>query len=1434
MQVSRLLGVVTGVVLATSATAENILPGYIGGQLLASPPPGIGVNVRDGKVDLSFDGGNRKLVFKIPIPRDWAALRMSMRMSTRDVAVGRDPAWQYARMQMLFTDDAGKRMGDWPVMFGATGTTNMNCAYEYAIPPGTTFLDLQPGNHGVSGSVTFENVVFEPVPRVYRQAMLEDAPPPVADTPGRLFSLDDAWRLTTPNRERVCLNGLWQFRPVLPDEDPSRLPPDRTGWGYYKVPGSWGRSQDYILSPAMKAAMTNLNSAWYRRTLTFPAAWQGRRLALSADLIQSCAKVYVDGQDAGDFYFPGGELDITRFAKPGQPQTLAILVSAKAEDNRLFMAPGRLIGGSPTMENRGIAGDLYVDACSPTAAVSDVHMITAVSRKEITFDTGFAGPVPPGTYRLRARVFEGDLARYRTGKAPLVREFDSGPFDAQRIKDGRFAWTQPWADPKLWDTDTPGNMYTACITLGDADGRAIDDFLPQDFGFREIAIAGRNLMLNGTPLHLRAVVADTCVNAALASDAQVALLVDRARAMGANFAIGHNYNINPGTLCYYDAFHRVTSRMGFLTSCSLPHAGDFGWKLHEKARHDNYSRIAEQVIRRVQNIPGMILYVADHNALGFAANKDPAKIGMGFRPERRPDGTLDKSNYRYQGEINESIARRLDPSRPMYHHESGSMAQMFTINCYLNWAPRQERDDWLETWEQQGVQPVMFVEWGVPHVASWSSYRGPDFIWSARPVQCLWLNEYNAAILGEEAYRQAPVKVSLAQAHEANVKGNRGVHFGSLCGFIASSDDGRRVREYMLERNIPAMRARGISGLLPWDFDSFQRETGKGTRQPNPNAYRNLKQPGLVPDYLPGTGAYLYNPGATFEIPPDGRMLQRYFGDAVGFLAGRPGDFTEHGHAFAPGETVEKSLVMVNDSRRPAEVRWSWSVLGSHLSGQGTATIGAGERTEVPIAFKIPDHAAGRLALASSIAFPNGTRFDDTLDISIVPRRTARLGGVAVGLHDPEGTTRSLLDKLGIAAKPVAADGDLEGIGLLVIGRNALTSLPFAVSARVNAGLKLLLMEQGAATLNRLGLRAQEYGLREAFANDAAFAGEDRDLSDWRGRSTLLPPFLRASSGNTWAAPSYEWEGFKCDRVWRCGNRGTVCSVMPEKPCIGDWLPLYQGGFDLQYAPLMEFREGQAIVMLSQLDLAGRTEDDPRGLDLLARALERLAAAAPRPALPVIYAGSKDGAALLDALRVAYTAYAGGPVPSKAILVLGTGATVVPEFAAALRDGARLLALGLDTASLRQAIPEGLPELTPAAQAPNRKWYADRAAGLGAGLFAGVSSADANWREGMVFDAFPSNSVGGLALQHVACGKGEAVICQLPPWAFDAREFYNRTTVRRSTFLVARLLGNLGAGFRSGFVAGLDASKAGASGPAPRFYADTPDKGDNPYRYYAW
>lgn len=1407
-------------------SVEPLSPPEKSSNLVASPafamlksgkmPAGMSLAVDGDQVDLTIEGANRQWNISLPVEPGVKFIRLTTRMRATDLEVGAE-GWQDGRLALRFRNKNHKEVGEWPSVFCARGTTGwLECDRLYPVPEGATEFTLGPANFGKSGKIEFFGLRVQGISSIDNLDL--DVPPPDGSKPETLGSLEGAWRESTPTRERVSLNGLWEFRPLFPGEQPGAIPPKGSGWGYFKVPGAWptqGNGMRFYVSPLVLPKLTHqdLNSAWYRRTFRVPSSWQGKKIVLSADLIQSCAKVFVDGKDAGEFYYPGGDVDLTGKLIPGREQTLAILVSAKPEESSNFMAPGRLIALKSALANRGITSDLYLEARPETHAVSDVHVITSVKDKKISFDTGFSA-LPAGEYQLQADVLDA-------GK--IVKQFVSKPFRSEGKIGLRHTFSGSWSDPKLWDTDTPHNLYVANVKLLSGDGKKIlDQFLPQEFGFREFLINGRDFYLNGKKLYLRMLVTKTPQESDFGSDFWIEHLVNSARGFGANFLIGWNYSFAPGIFSYPDGFHKGTSKRGMLTSLTLPHVKDFKPNLDDPVQAEAYRRQAEHLIRRYQNVPGVVMLVMNHNAMGYMGDQNPLRIGTSYRPEdAQQPGAMPN---RIQARKAEAIAKSLDNTRPVYHHESGNLGDVYTLNCYLNWSPRQERSDWLENWEKNGTMPLMFVEWGLPHVASWSSFRGPSFIWSSTVLQCLWFNEYNAAILGEEAYRAEEAKEKQYTVEEKMIKGNRATSFHRIGGngSLNRIEDVNKVRAYYAERNFRDLRWRGISGLLPWDqFLCWSWLGGKGATGDNPQRFADLKRPGLVPDRLTGRGEYINNPFAEYRLNTTGKAIAANFGEFLGWLGGASGDITENGHNFRAGETVRKSLALINDSRRDAEVRWSWQVPALKLSKSGAVKLVPGERATVPVEFQIPAGTQGEIVLDASIEFPGSKRFEDRLAFQVIPRSPVKIAA-KVGVFDPEGKAKTMLKNIGVNFRTISKDADLDGIELLVVGRGALAENPLQLSKRLENGLKLFVLEQPLTVFDRLGIRGNEQGYREIFSLSPEFS----DMRDWRGSATLLPGYFPPPPYEI-SNPRWRWNGFDHNRVWRAGNRGSITEVVIEKPSIGNWLPLLQAGFDLQYAPLLEFTEGKGRIMFCQAAVSGRSQNEPEAEELFRKALVRLDRARPAVSREVFYAGSKEGADLLASLRIAFKPYE-GKLPAQALLVIGPG-TSVSNLTDAVKRGCRILALGLSGKELELAMPGAF-------QFESGDFYSDLVNGLREQPeFAGISNADLHWRGKIKFDAFKDNKFGrNLAIRND--GKGCFVALQLPPWKFDAKEFYYRTTRRRAAFLCSRLLANLGAKADTGLYALFDGIQGNSHFELPneRWIGKAdPDKKGRDQKWYA-
>ena len=1349
------------------------------------PPLGRGTSIHDGV--LVCDGPRAATGASLELKPEWGKLKLSTSMRVTDLVSG-DNSWENGRLTMQFVDAAGKMVGDWPDVFGFAGTADWTpCERIYRIPEGAARLNVGLCNLGKSGKVFFKPVSI----KVHAARLTEpcDAPLPEG-APADSESLAGAERVKTKTQERICLNGLWKFRPVMTNDVPNAIPASGDCWGWIKVPAPWAYQwereravQAIHFSPWIEEklpAARTFDEGWYKRTFALPANWQGRRVLLDFKMLHTHAEIFCNGKPAGELWFPGGELDVTDALPAAGEVEFAFKVSARPLNlvSASFSAPDRVEKTKASVKFRGITGDLFLTAVPKAQRLADVQIVTSVKDHTISFAADTVG-LGAGPYRLTAEIAGCGEKRF----------FTSG--DLRPDTNGVLRFSTLWRNPKLWDLHTPENRYAAQLTLADAKGKPLDALVPVEFGFREFEIRGRDFYLNGTPVHLRAL-HNTTVNstADAACESSALEMCRRVKEYGFNFLILGNYDFEPGSVSYLDGFLNACDRSGVLSSFSMPHIKEYDMDLNKPEVAAQYEALCRKLARLVRNRPSVILYAANHNATGYFGDQNPLKIDGVFD---MPADSGKKNAWwewsRKQAMISDDLIKQADPARPVYHHQSGNLGDLHTVNIYLNWAPIQERSDWLYHWSTNGVKPVFFVEWGLPHISSWSSHRGPGFIWRCKAFQSLWVSEYAAQFRGDAAYEATP-EAYAALAHEEKLWA-RGQPFAwselnrPLHG-LANNYHG--IQALFASDNWRSFRAHGLSAGLPWDQGVMWTRVKDPAVLPVAKPFDGLKQPGIRPDNLKPDDQYIFDTGPADAFAPSvvGNVFLRWNQPDCAFIGGPLEAFTDKQHHYRAGETLRKSLVIVNDRRTSNRVKWRVRLTdgaAEYADLSGRITVEPGSQRRVPVEFALPAKP-GTYTLEARFVFEGDVRQSDSLALRIyqapdpVPAKFK--------LYDPKGLTRAELERLGVTCESVGRDFACGEGETLLIGRE---SLDAAVWARMKESKgKILLFEQSAKALYEIaGLRINERGGRlffPAFKHPATAGLDADDFRDWAGASTLLAPFLTDIDPVEFRDPGWKWCGGWSTRVWRCGNRGSVCSVPIEIPCNGDWRPLLRGEFDLQYSPLLEYIHGNGRWVFSQLDFSGRGAADPAGDLVIARLLNYLAGAQPEPRHPVKAVGEQAkklcaqiGVRMAETSPIVFASEAADVKGAKAVVWAG----LPGSGAATNRFFARM-----------EEIPAELN---------------------------GLCNADWAWHGSVTFSP-ATEGVGHDALRILRKGSDSVAIqWQVPPWALDAEKRpYLRSSLRRANCLFSRMMANLGAEFDF---------------PA-NWYADKPETNDNPYRYYRW
>ncbi len=1270
---------------------------------------------------------------------------------------------------------------------------------------------------------------------------LQDAAP-LPDGVKPVWDLAKAYRETTATREKICINGLWMWQPGTLND--GQLP---TGtWGYFKAPGPWpanieGRNENQYLfaHPAWKdIPLQDLKTSWYQRQINIPKDWRGRRLALLIEYLYSNAEIFIDGRKAGELWFPSGELDVSPFCKAGGTHLVTMKVSARPLKDVITAYSdsnmARQVEG--TVARRGLCGDLYLLSTPAAARIAHVGIETSVRRSEIAINVDLLDLEPQKKYKLRAVITDGDKK---------VAEFTGEPFAGDNLPGKRKTLTSAWKPEKLWDIHTPHHIYQAGVSLVDAAGTLVDEAVATRFGFRDFRIDGRDFYLNGSRIWLSCVPLDNGQSGvAMASYEEARESLLRLKSTGINFVYTHNYGCEPGSHLSFAEILRAADDAGILVALSQPHFSHYEWGQPDADLTNGYAHHASFYTRVAGNHPSVVFYSTSHNATGYAQDMNPEMIdGVSRADSQWSQNNVEKALRA------ETIIRKLDPNRVVYHHSSGNLGAMYTCNFYANWVPVQEMNEWFGHWSEASKKPAMLVEFSTPFTWDYGMYRGwykgvREFGGAKVPWE-FCLAEWNAQFIGDKAY-------AISEYEKANLRWeSERFRAGDVWG---RSDYPYPFDSVLLEErnevfakhfaaNWRAFRTWGVSAVnAMWHYTLYWR-LREGVRK-GPRVFKtdwdNLQRPGLSPDIVHEQRERMdmgYE-RADWEPTVAAKAIMDNHGALTAYLAGKPDAFTDKSHILHPGQRLEKQLVVINNSRENIECECTWSLnLPQKVNGRKFIKLSTGNQERVALAFDLPANvASGEYELRADFMFSNGKTFTDSLFIDILPTLARDKFNANVAVFDPRGETSQLLKDLGIDYTSVDHEYNPEGTDLLIIGKGAL-SLDGAAPdvSSVRKGLRVIVFEQAAPVLEqRFGFRVQAYGLRQVYKrvpDHPVLKGLGQEhFHDWNGSATLLPP--RREGG-----PEFKWCDLPVTRVWRCGNRGSVASVLIEKPVCGNFLPLLDGGYSLQYSPLMEYREGKGMVIFCQVDVTGRTEVDPAAERLAANILSYARDWKPTVNREAVYLGDPMGRRHLQRSTISVSDNEGERLGRNHVMIAGPGSgKQLSSNGIAIRKwlqtGGHMVAIGLDQADISGIFPY--------VSIKNSEHIASSFEPYGmASLLAGISPADVHNRAPREIPLVASGAqiVGNGMLAKLQ--DANVVFNQLIPWELDySREQHNvKQTFRRWSFLLNRLLGNMGVSnacpILERFGQPVNAAK-NEKRWLTGLYLDDPEEWDDPYRFFRW
>ncbi len=384
-----------------------------------------------------------------------------------------------------------------------------------------------------------------------------------------------------PTRERVSLDGVWDFR--LEREE---------NWRAIQVPGVWQAQFDDLRETQ--------GVTWYRRNFTLPRSFRDRHIVIGFGAINYLAEVYVNGRLIRSH--EGGYLAFEAVLAPEllwEDNLLEVKVTLPSNDRAEF--PDHPFQEIPHGKQSwygpmgGIWQSVWLEARN-AEHFKAVQLRADLTTGEILAEISVSAAAAERA--LRCTVFGPDgreVAQRRYQRAGEV----SGHAKLKVDK------------PLAWSPDHP-NLYRLVIELGR--GGDLLDTMSLNFGFRTIETKDGRFLLNGQPLYMRCALDQDYYPEGLYTLPNLEYLEDqmkKAKQLGLNTIRCHIKVPDP---VYYD----VCDRLGLLVWTEFPNFERFSDKAAERARHT-----AEGIIARDGHHPSIIAWTIINEDWGTRLTENP-------------------------------------------------------------------------------------------------------------------------------------------------------------------------------------------------------------------------------------------------------------------------------------------------------------------------------------------------------------------------------------------------------------------------------------------------------------------------------------------------------------------------------------------------------------------------------------------------------------------------------------------------------------------------------------------------------------------------------------------------------------------------------------------------------------------------------------------
>ena len=284
----------------------------------------------------------------------------------------------------------------------------------------------------------------------------------------------------------LCLNGEWQFEIDPGDSGLERGLLQRELRERISVP--------FCPESALSGVQHSdfMQAVWYRKLVTLPQGWAGRRVLLHFQAVDYDATVWVNGQEVGRHRggFSPFSCDLHGVAAPGECATIVL----RARDDPRGLQPrgkqSQEFGNHGCMYTRttGIWQSVWLEPV-PEVALKRPRLTPNLAAGSLRLDQALTRNAPGTQLRATLSDQSGIVC-----SVTCAADADLSPSLTLEIPRDR---------RRCWSVDDP-HLYDVSIELLDSFGKVIDR-AKSYAGLRSVTLDGPVIKINGTPLFQRLV-----------------------------------------------------------------------------------------------------------------------------------------------------------------------------------------------------------------------------------------------------------------------------------------------------------------------------------------------------------------------------------------------------------------------------------------------------------------------------------------------------------------------------------------------------------------------------------------------------------------------------------------------------------------------------------------------------------------------------------------------------------------------------------------------------------------------------------------------------------------------------------------------------------------------------------------------------------------